>query len=96
MTSAKNQVLLRVKGKPKLHSRSLHERSKQDTDERGSEKRVLKAFQKLLHNIFIDIPKGTMLNTFDKFTLFQYFGQRPFPRKNMHFSIHYIVSVPPF
>ena len=26
---------------------------------------------------------GTMLNTYDKFTLFQYFGQRPFSRKNM-------------
>ena len=25
--------------------------------------------------------------TYDKFTLFQYFGQRPFSRKNMHFSI---------
>ena len=37
-----------------------------------------------------------MLNTYDKFTLFQYFGQRPFSRKNMHFSINYIVSVPPF
>ena len=31
-----------------------------------------------------------MLNTYDKFTLFQYFGQRPFSRKNMHFSINLI------
>ena len=31
-----------------------------------------------------------MLNTYDKFTLFQYFGQRPFSRKNMHFSINYV------
>ena len=37
-----------------------------------------------------------MLNTYDKFTLFQYFGKRPFSRKNMHFSINCIVSVPPF
>ena len=37
-----------------------------------------------------------MFNTYDKFTLFQYFGQRPFSRINMHFSINYIVSVPPF
>ena len=37
-----------------------------------------------------------MLNTYDKLTLFQYFGQRPFSRKNMHFRINYIVSVPPF
>ena len=35
-------------------------------------------------------------STYDKFTLFHYFGQRPFSRKNMHFSINYIVSVPPF
>ena len=28
-----------------------------------------------------------MLNTYDKLTLFQYFGQRPFSRKNMHFSL---------
>ena len=47
--------------------------------------------------IFVYIPyRGIMLNTYDKFTLFQYFGQRPFSRKNMHFSINYIVSVPPF
>ena len=36
------------------------------------------------------------LYVYDKFTLFQYFGQRTFSRKNMHFSINYIVSVPPF
>ena len=35
-------------------------------------------------------------NFSDNFTLIQYFGQRPLSRKNMHFSINYIVSVPPF
>ena len=34
------------------------------------------------------------INTYNNFTLFQYFGQRPLSRKNMHFSINYIVSVP--
>ena len=33
-----------------------------------------------------------MLNTYDNFTLFQYFGQRPLSRKNKHFSINYIVK----
>ena len=33
-----------------------------------------------------------MLNTYDNFTLFQYFGQRPLSRKNKHLSINYIVK----
>ena len=36
--------------------------------------------------------KKQNVDAHDKLTLFQYFGQRPFSRKNMHFSINYIVS----
>ena len=42
------------------------------------------------------IVVDSLFNAYDKFTLSQYFGQRPFSRKNMHFSINYIVSVSPF
>ena len=37
-----------------------------------------------------------MLNTYDNFSLFQYFDQRPLSRKNMHSGINCIVSVTPF
>ena len=37
-----------------------------------------------------------MLNTYDILLLIHYFDQRPLSRKNMHFNINYIVSVPLF
>ena len=37
-----------------------------------------------------------MLNTYDNFALNSIFWPKAFIKKNMHFSINYIVSVPPF
>ena len=36
-----------------------------------------------------------MLNTYDNFTLNSIFRPKAFIKKNMHFNVNYIVSVPP-
>ena len=36
-----------------------------------------------------------MLNTYDNFTLNSIFRPKAFIKKNMHFSVNYIVSIPP-
>ena len=36
-----------------------------------------------------------MLNTYDNFTLNSIFLPKAFIKKNMHFNVNYIVSVPP-
>ena len=42
------------------------------------------------------ILMASLIYTYDNFLLIQYFGQRHLSRKNIYFSINYIVSVPSF
>ena len=51
--------------------------------------------QKILYNI-ICIQQGTILNTYVNFTLNSIFRPDAFIKKNMHFGINYIVTVPMF
>ena len=49
-----------------------------------------------LHKIIEWSSQIKMIHTYDNFTLNSIFRPKAFNKKKMHFSINYIVSVPPF